>query len=290
MRKRILACLLVLALLCTACGQSDCRRGEEKSRYDLCFLSTESGELTWESTLLPEGRGEVDGLLTLLLAGPQTLGLSSPIPRGTVLRGWRLEDGLVTVDLSELYGGLSEVDLSQADGCIVMTLCQLESVDRVCITVEGRTRPFRDKVYSSADFLLTSGAPPAGEVELTLWFLREEGLDWEMRTVRLAAGDRAEVAALQALLEGPQNGELLPVCPEGTPLLSVERSGDCFTVDLGVQWLEGEEDARRLRAIAETLWAIGPEMGVTFRVEGLRLTSFAGLNLTEPLRMEETEE
>ena len=31
-------------------------------------------------------------------------------------------------------------------------------------------------------------------------------------------------------------------------------------------------------------------MGVTFRVEGLRLTSFAGLNLTEPLRMEETEE
>ena len=76
MRKRILACLLVLALLCTACGQSDCRRGEEKSRYDLCFLSTESGELTWESTLLPEGWGEVDGLLTLLLAGPQTLGHS----------------------------------------------------------------------------------------------------------------------------------------------------------------------------------------------------------------------
>ena len=290
MRKRLFCCLLALVLLSSACTQAEQKRGEERNPYELYFLSGETGALTWETALLPAEGDEVEGLLTFLLAGPQTLGLTSPIPRGTFLRSWSLKDGLVTVDLSELYGGLSEVTLSQADGCIVLTLCQLESIDRVYITVEGRARPFRDKVYSAADFLLDSGAPPAGERAVTLWFPGEDGMDREERTMRLTAGDRPDVAVLLALLEGPQKDGLAPVCPEDTRLLSLEREGECFTVDLSAQWLEGEEDLRRLWAVAGTLWELEPEMGVIFRVEGQRLTRFAGSDLSEPLRKEPQEE
>lgn len=59
----------------------------------------------------------------------------------------------MSVDLSEAYSGLAGVELSLADGCIVLTLCQLEGVEEVYITVEGRPRPFRDQVYTREDFM-----------------------------------------------------------------------------------------------------------------------------------------
>ena len=62
------------------------------------------------------------------------------------------------IDLSEAYGGLSGADLTLADGCIVLTLCQLSEVERVYLTVEGRPRPFRDQLLSAADFLLENEA------------------------------------------------------------------------------------------------------------------------------------
>lgn len=281
MSKRLLTLALVLGLLCAACGGGGDKDAAREGQHSLFFLSRTAGEVEREWTVLPEGRSQVESLLSLLLKGPQNLELATPIPAGTRLRSWTLSDGLVTVDLSELYGGLSEISLTQADGCIVLTLCQLEEVEQVYITIEGRPRPFRDKVYSAADFLLQSGAPPAGEQELELWFPDGgEGLVRESRTVRLGAGDRPEVAALLALLEGPGNDGAQPIAPEGTSLLGLERRGDVFRVDLSAQWLEGEEDPCRIWSLVRTLTALEPQMSVTFRVEGQPLTAFAGLDLT----------
>ena len=61
------------------------------------------------------------------------------------------------MDLSEGYNGLSGIDLTLADSCIVLTLTQLEEVDRVYLTVEGEQRPFRDSVLTAADFVLDNG-------------------------------------------------------------------------------------------------------------------------------------
>lgn len=116
-------------------------------------LGADSGYFGREFRPIPEGEEAEAALLALLMAGPEEEGSRSPFPAGTRVRAWHREENRVSVDLSEAYSGLAGVELSLADGCIVLTLCQLEGVEEVYITVEGRPRPFRDQVYTKEDFI-----------------------------------------------------------------------------------------------------------------------------------------
>ncbi|MEA4954634.1 MAG: GerMN domain-containing protein [Pseudoflavonifractor sp.] len=287
-RENWLAALtLAVALLCTGCGGSQTADVPPDGQYSVYFISGQgspaSGALAHEFRTLPPGKGAVEGLLRLLLAGPASSSLTSPFPRGTTLRSWRVDGDQVVADLSESYGGLSGVDLSLADGCIALTLCQLEGVHSVYLTVEGRPRPFRDRVLRASDLLLENSQEGPSDLEATLWFPSEAGLAQETRTLHLAMGDDPAIAALQALLAGPETSGLWAICPEGTKLLSLDRDGAQFTVNLSGQWLEGKEDPAYLYAVADTLSELEPEAGVTFQVEGEVLKRFGGIDLSQPL-------
>lgn len=278
--KLFLPLALALALLCTSCAPGGAEEGPGEGEARVWFLAAQNGEkgsaLAWEYRTLPEGEG-AEALLSLLLKGPADPALRSPFPRGTAVKDWRMEGETLLLDLSEAYGGLSGAELSLADGCLTLTLCQLDGVEQVYLTVEGRSRPFRDQVLSPGDFLLENGAGGAGESEVTLWFPGGEGLASENRTLTLAVGDDPRIAALQALLEGPESGELWPICPEGTTLLSLEGEGERWVVDVSGAWLqEGEEDPRRLQAIAATLSQWTPDAQVELRVEGQPLGEKTG--------------
>lgn len=304
MRRGLLAMALLLSLLCAACSSGGGEVAVEEDGCTLWYpLSPKVEDELWLIPGKEEGSGAalgeeyrsvsleeagVEGLMALLLAGPEEGELYDPFPEGTSLKSWRQEEDLVFLDLSEAYGGLSGVDLSLADGCILLTLCQLPKVERVYLTVEGRPRPFRDQVLSREDLLLSNGNGSERQVELRLWFPGGEGLAAEERVVTLAPGDREDIAALLALLAGPESGELEAVCPEGTTLLSLTCREGCYTVDLSRSWLEepGEEDPQRLWAVADTLAELEPGCSVLFRVEGQALGSYGGLDLTRPLKSE----
>lgn len=299
--KRLMILMLALALLCAGCGERG--HGEvETEEYPVCFVTreetAEGGDggvasksvVDWEYHALPPGQRALDGLIRTLLAGPEGEGLASPFPRGTSLRGWRQENGVVTLDLSEAYGGLSGVELTLADACIVLTLCRLEDVEAVYLTVDGRPRPFRDQVLTPADFLLEEGEPGEREVEAALWFPAGEELGREERTLRLAAGDRIEVALLQELFSGPESGELDRACPEGTVLRSLSLDGGRAAVNLSARFLEGEEVPLRLWAVVQTLEGVIPGVRVQFQVEGLALEEYGGVKLGQGLKVEREEQ
>lgn len=275
--------LLALSLLLTGCGS----RSETLTQYGVCFLSDGGSEtgaaLENEMRTLPAGRGAVDGLMRILLTGPESDGLVSPFPADTKLRGWRVDQGIALIDLTEPYGDLSGVDLTLADSCIVLTLCQLDSVDAVYLTVEGSPRPFRDRVISPADLLLDNGAGQPERLDLTLFFPREGELFSESREVRLTVGDKPAVAAVQALLEGPDTPGSYFVAPENTRLLSLRREKDLFILDLSGQWFQGEEDPLRVLALAATLEHLEPGTRLKLTVEGQVLDVWGGLDLSRPV-------
>lgn len=94
-------------------------------------------------------------LILALLNGPENDALSSPFPRGLTLRGCKLEDGHLLVNFSEQYGGLADISLTLADYCLVLTLCQLEGVERVEITVMGNPIPHRShQILTAQEALL----------------------------------------------------------------------------------------------------------------------------------------
>jgi spore germination protein GerM len=157
-KKQVLALLLCLALLLAGAGCGEART-EDTGDYQLYFLAEESAghgsaletePFSWDKDTPPDP-GE---LLCALLAGPTREGDVSPFPSGVTLRGWEWDGeqrGTLRVRLSEQYGGLSDISLTLADYCIVLTLSQLERVERVEISTAGYTSAYRSHQLLSAE-------------------------------------------------------------------------------------------------------------------------------------------
>ncbi len=75
-------------------------------------------------------------VMNALLSDPGTNGFATGIPGGTRLLGLNLEEGLCTVDLSTEYLQQPE-KLFLAGRVIAASLCALEDISQVCITVNG---------------------------------------------------------------------------------------------------------------------------------------------------------
>ena len=76
------------------------------------------------------------------------------------LQSWELEDGLLTLNFSEQYGGLADISLTLADYCLVLTLSQVEGVDTVQIQSAGHTYHSRSHQTMKADEVLTDQSLP----------------------------------------------------------------------------------------------------------------------------------
>ena len=151
---RTLAALLAALLLLAACGSREDREEQDFVLYYLLEGEPVHGSaLDWEPY-----PGEADPgpeeLLTALLAGPAQEGLVSPFPRGVSLLSWdwdEEEPGVLRITLSEQYGALTDISLTLADYCIVLTLSQLEEVEGVEIRSGGHSAGYRSHQTLRAD-------------------------------------------------------------------------------------------------------------------------------------------
>ncbi len=149
--------LLAVALLLTACAAVP---GETEGGYFLYFLSEEdAGSALAAVEYAGEGQPDARQLLSALIAGPDDPDLSAPIPHTVSVRSSRLEEGVLYVDLSEDYGGLTGMRLTLADYAITLTLCQLDGVDGVCITAAGEALSYRSHQILTPEEVILTGVP-----------------------------------------------------------------------------------------------------------------------------------
>ena len=145
MRRKAAALLACLCLL-PGCAAQQASPADDAESFGLWFVSADGSS---ESAVMQETREwsaqpDAQALMGALLRGPEEEMLSSPFPAGVSLRAITYgTDGVLQVDLSEQYGGLTGIDLTLADCCIALTLCQLPGVEAVRITVEGEEIPYR---------------------------------------------------------------------------------------------------------------------------------------------------
>lgn len=155
MKKRFWTLLLALLLL------TSCTGPEQEGDWKLYFptVSYTNGPALVSQSLDLEQTPGPEELIRLLLTGPEGDELYSPFPRGVSLRSWYLEEGVLHINLSEQYGGLSGMALTLADYSIALTLCQLPGVEGVSITVENDPMPFRYRQTLSPEDILLSDLP-----------------------------------------------------------------------------------------------------------------------------------
>ncbi len=132
--KRWTMCLLLGLLLLLG----SCSTAAEKGGYQLYFASgLEDG-----SAILSEPyQGEADPgpreLMEALLSGPMEEELNRPVPSGVSLRSWGLAEGVLVLRLTD-------ISLTVADYCIVLTMSQLDGVEAVEINVAGQPVSYRN--------------------------------------------------------------------------------------------------------------------------------------------------
>ena len=151
---RTLAALLAALVLLAACGGREDREEQDFVLYYLLEGEPVHGSaLDWEPYPGKADPGPEE-LLTALLAGPAQEGLVSPFPRGVSLLSWdwdEEEPGVPRITLSEQYGALTDISLTLADYCIVLTLSQLEEVEGVEIRSGGHSAGYRSHQTLRAD-------------------------------------------------------------------------------------------------------------------------------------------
>lgn len=296
MKKRGAALLLCAALLtaggCTA--RQDPEAGGEGAEYLIYYsaLSDQRGEsaVEGERHTLPQHQNQVSALMEALLEGPDSPQLTSPFPEGLRLLDWRLEEGRLHLDLSEHYYSLSGVDLTLADACLTLTFCQLEEVEAVYVTVDGRELPYRAaQQLSAGDILLSGGADEPLALWIELWYLRPDGqtLGVERRQIVKTVDQTLVQAVLSAWAEGP-DGELTGCLPQGSEILGVSLVDGVCTVDLSAAYIQGLPESERaaalmVYALVNTLCGVEGVEAVQLYIDGAPAPAVGGLPLNRAL-------
>ena len=172
-----------------------------------------------------------------------------------------------------------------------MTLCQIEAVERVSITVSGRQLSYRYRQELEAGQAVLSGAEEQPvEVSAMLYFPRAagRGLGFEARVLQLTEGDVLAEAVVRALMDGPEGEQLAAVIPEGTQLNAAQMEDGVCVLDFSQALLDGmpetaEGQALLVYSIVNTLGNLESVESVRFQVEGQPLSAYGTVDLSEPL-------
>lgn len=296
MKKRI---AFLLAMLClTGCVPKEQPDTPEAGKYGLWFAVAENREGTNHSDVvefepcpwqeMPSAQTLMDGLL----AGPSGSDLVTPFPAGVEVLDLRLDTAAATmhVNLSEQYGSLSGFDLTVADYCIVMTLCQIPWVTTVRILVEGEPISYRNRQNMQATDLLLTGIGEQPESFLAVLYFPDrdnQGLRAEYRQVKRSGGSAAEIVMTE-LLRGPVGIDANRALPKGTQILGLSVSGSVCQVDLSSEFVDnapqnGLGPSTTLYALVNTLCSLGGISQVRVLVEGAPLQTYHGTAISNPV-------
>lgn len=244
--RRLTALLLALCLLLlSGCGSS-----EQSNQSLLLYYAARSdtggqsaalqGEL-WQDAPDQPDPGQLVGRL---LQPPQDSQLEQVFPEELRLLSWSVSEGLLTLDFSEEYSELSGIALTLANYSLVLTLTQLETVDRVTVTVDGEPLPEGSgQSLSKTDLLLTGEARDPVTLGFQLYFplLDGEGLGTEYRESELTGTSLEERinAVILLLTQGPQQSDQM-ASPFGAleSQLEHEMLGSGCLLTLPESWAE----------------------------------------------------
>lgn len=298
MKKQLTAALLCCAVTLTAgCAMAAQQAMSQEDTYELYFQVREldaaggGDAVGTERSTLEKGSGQAaqetaEAMVSLLLDGPQDESLVSPFPAGTGLQSVTVEGSHAVVDLTKAYSTLSGVALTMADYCVTLTLTQLPEIQTVSITVGGQELAYRStQDFSARDILFASTEDVVGTVDVTLFFLNDRGgFAEEERTLNLYEGETQAEKLVRALLEGPEDKELLTAFPEGFSVQTVWIEEDVCYVNLSSAMLEGLPEGASLRpairSLARSLLTLESVEAVRFLVNGEAAESIGGVDVS----------
>lgn len=296
MLAALLACLMVL--LCGACTAQQEQEGDVLFYY----LTPSSGQEQPDTLFQAEHRqllpnATLEKQIQTYLYGPLDKSLRNPFPNGVEVVSASLDEqsGLLRLILSQEYAGLSGLQLSLANACLIWTLTENQTVERVRIYSADGDNLMNGARYLSRDQFLAEAETPEQEFSFRLYFADENQryLIPEVRHIVNAESDSAGVYILHQLLEGPTpDMGTKKTIPQGTRLLGFRVENGVAQVDFSSEFVENKPESElgerlTLLSIVNSLTELDSIDAVTFLVEGKKLEFYRYMRLAHPLVRDE---
>lgn len=154
-RRNFLICtILAISLLLTACIQP---ADDFKAPAQFYYCTEEISYHSSKGVIRAEARetsminADLHQLLNAYLAGPASSELVSPFPAGSQVVDIAYQDDAISIILSEAYTNLTGIDLTLANACLAMTVCEYTGVSTVSLAIEGTTIGGKEKITLSKD-------------------------------------------------------------------------------------------------------------------------------------------
>lgn len=282
--RKIIILLLIVMIGLAGCSLFDTDKPEtnpqnKEMEITLYYANSSNSEFVTEKRQI--SYNEKDNIykkvLEELFKGPTKEGAYLRLPKGTTVNDVKLSDGVAHVDLSGFSGFGGVMDEAMARASIVNTLTDLDGVDKVVITVDGK------------DYIGASGNPvgPMSHIDISdgktykVYFsdANAEYLIPEMRTVE--AGKSPAVGIIEELIKGPTRSDLTKTIPEGTKLISLEINNGVAYVNFSREFKENHwggsaGETMTLYSVIDSLTELPEIKRVQFLIEGNKTDTLAG--------------
>lgn len=236
--KRVIALLMAgLLFLCSGCtGLNESEKVELEFYYRVSNDIPSGKALTSETKYLESD--SIPAIMEALLEGPRKAsGTMRTFPENVKLRSYAMNEGILTLDLSEPFASLSGYDLMLAQYCIVLTLAQIENVDGISISVDGKKVPGgASGILTPTNVIFNGETQDPYTISSQLYFPTKEGVGMgvEYRTITVNSMDAVgqSQGVLRELISGPKEPELYPCLAGGTMQVSSIQGNVCtVTID-----------------------------------------------------------
>lgn len=138
--KRYLCLILTLSVIL---GMGGCAFGRQMDHpVKFYYLSQYPADEVPESVMEPELREagshyrDLEYLLRLYLAGPESRTVTTPFPQGLALVSLNISDSAAEVILTDHLGDLTPLALNLACACLAQTIFGLTDVQRVSVSAQ----------------------------------------------------------------------------------------------------------------------------------------------------------
>lgn len=267
--------------------------GKESVLY---FLDSTRTKLVTENRTISyhSEQDYLEQLVMSLIAGPKdSVNMKRAIPDNTRLIGLEKDVDLVTVNFSSEFYDASSADYMLAAFTVVNTLCDVDSIEKVIILVEGEELIGTDKKPLGAlrkeDIVYDGSNTERNSVVLSLYFPNSTGeyLQVEKRSVKQNDKEPLAKIAITELMKGSETKGVLQLIPAETKLLSVETKENVCFVNLSKDFIDkhvqgSSAELMTIYSIVNTLTELDNIAKVQFLIEGQKVDTFGSLVFNEP--------
>lgn len=228
----------VFAMAACLIASVSCGSGGQENENVVYYVNSDGTKLVpQEIELDTEGDERIGELLCALSTQPNDASMRQTIPDNVKVLGISTSAYQITVDFSEEYYQMGQIDEILTRAAIAKTLFQVEGYPYVAFTVESEPLVNKEGIMVGSMNTDTFVENPGGQINasqqttLNLYFAGMDGtsLVQETRVVHYSSNISLEKLVMEQLIEGPKRSGAQGTIPSGTKLINVSVvDGICY--------------------------------------------------------------